>query len=172
MHTPWMHDAKYAKPRLMIPVRSSRFSPRRFPFGSDLTADGEVEDLPYEALTIYDRWLHGGAWMTLETGAIWLSHLLSGNGLAWVVDDGGLILAYAEAFVNRELTPMNTHLHLAQIMVDENSPEECASHAVRRCAQGCARSRSPYRSLIPTTMIPRPKQPTTGPISARKNPFV
>ena len=87
-----------------------------------LNAAGEVEDRPYEQLTIYERWLHGGAWMSLETAAIWLSHLLSGNGLAYVLDDDGAILAYAEAFVNRELTPMGTHLHLAKLLIHE----ECA----------------------------------------------
>ena len=50
------------------------------PLWQRLDAAGQVENLPYEALTIYERWLHGGAWMSLETGAIWLSHLLSGNG--------------------------------------------------------------------------------------------
>ena len=85
---------------------------------------GQVEDLPYDALTIYERWLHGGAWMTLETGAIWLSHLVSGNGYAYVVENEGKILAYAEAFLNRELTPMNSHLHLAEILVDESCADE------------------------------------------------
>ncbi len=89
-----------------------------------MDARGNVEDLPYDALTIYERWLHGGAWMSLETGAIWLSHLLSGNGYAYVVEDAGRILAYAEAFFNRELTPMNSHLHLAQMIVDESCADE------------------------------------------------
>ena len=62
---------------------------RRVPFGSGWNEQGQVEDLPYDALTIYERWLHGGAWMSLETGAIWLSHVLSGNGLAYVMEDGG-----------------------------------------------------------------------------------
>lgn len=96
----------------------------RIPVWQRFTADGQVEDLPYDELTIYDRWLHGGAWMTLETGAIWLSHILSGSGFAYVVEDGGEILAFAEAFVNRELTPMNTHLHLAQMLVDERCSDD------------------------------------------------
>ena len=95
-----------------------------------LNARGQVEDLPYDALTIYERWLHGGAWMSLETGAIWLSHILSGNGLAYVMDDGGRLLAYAEAFRNRELRPMGAHLHLAEMLVDER----CADDAHHRLA--------------------------------------
>ena len=89
-----------------------------------LGARGQVEDLPYDTLTIYERWLHGGAWMSLETGAIWLSHLLSGNGYAYVVDDSGNILAYAEAFFNRELVPLGSHLHLAEILVDSHCSDD------------------------------------------------
>ena len=92
---------------------------RRVGIWQRLNERGEVEDLPYAELTIYERWLHGGAWMSLETGAIWLSHLLSGNGLAYVVDDRGDVVAYAEAFINRELTPMNTHLHIGDILIDD-----------------------------------------------------
>jgi hypothetical protein len=89
-----------------------------------LNARGHVEDLPYDALTIYERWLHGGAWMSLETGAIWLSHVLSGNGLAYVLEDDGAVLAYAEAFLNRELTPLGAHLHLADVLVDERCADD------------------------------------------------
>jgi len=96
----------------------------RVPVWQRLGEQGQVEDLPYDALTIYERWLHGGAWMSLETGAIWLSHVLSGNGLAYVLDDGDQVLAYAEAFLNRELTPMGAHLHLAELMVDERCSDE------------------------------------------------
>ena len=88
-----------------------------------LSAAGQVENLAYDELTIYERWLHGGAWMSLETGAIWLSHLLSGNGLAYVVEAAGRILAYAEAFANHELTPLGAHLHLADLLAAEDSPE-------------------------------------------------
>ena len=89
-----------------------------------LSAKGQVEDLPYDTLTIYERWLHGGSWMSLETGAIWLSHLLSGNGFAYVVDDSGDIPAYAEAFSNRELAPLGSHMHLAEILVDRQCSDD------------------------------------------------
>ena len=89
-----------------------------------LNQAGQVENLPYDALTIYERWLHGGAWMSLETGAIWLSHLLSGNGLAYVVDDNGQLLAYAEAFYNRELTPLGTHLHVTDVLAAEGCEDQ------------------------------------------------
>ncbi len=110
-----------------------------------MDARGKVEDLPYEALSIYERWLHGGAWMSLETGAIWLSHLLSGNGYAYVVEDDGRILAYAEAFYNQELTPMNNHLHLARMIV----AEACGDDAHQALAEAIlADARSPGRLSV------------------------
>ena len=112
------------------------------PIWQRLNALGQVENLPYEDLTIYERWLHGGAWMSLETGAIWLSHLLSGNGFAYVVDDNGSILAYAEAFINRELTPMGTHLHLANWLVADSPRDEtqlALADAILRDARGPGR---------------------------------
>ena len=42
------------------------------------TEAGAVEDCRYEDLRIAERWLHGGAWMSVETGAIHLSRLLTG----------------------------------------------------------------------------------------------
>ena len=41
-------------------------------------ARGRVEDVTYSALSIYERWLHGGVWMSLETAAIHLGRLLLG----------------------------------------------------------------------------------------------
>ncbi len=96
----------------------------RIPIWQRLNARGQVEDLPYDALTIYERWLHGGAWMTLETGAIWLSHLLNGSGYAYVLEIDGGILAYAEAFDNQEPAPMRNHLHLSQMLVHDACDDE------------------------------------------------
>ena len=79
---------------------------------------GQVEDLPYQALTIYERWLHGGAWMTLETGAIWLSHLLRGAGVPLIVETDGAVRAYAEVYRGEEPEPFGDHLHLAHLLVD------------------------------------------------------
>ena len=96
----------------------------RIPLWQRLGRAGQVEDLPYEALSIYERWLHGGAWMSLETGAIWLNHLLGGAGFAFVVEVESGIVAYAEAFANTELRPMGKHLHVSRIEVDESAAAE------------------------------------------------
>jgi hypothetical protein len=82
---------------------------------------GRVQDLPYEQLNIYERWLHGGAWMTLETGALWLSHLLRGAGIPYVLENADLdITGYMEVFPGDEPEPYGKHLHIRRIVVDDD----------------------------------------------------
>ncbi len=85
-----------------------------------INLQGQVEDLPYDNLTIYERWLHGGAWMTLETGVIWLSHILSSYGRAYVVEVDNQLVGYAEAFLNDEVEPMNKHLYVSEMRIDKD----------------------------------------------------
>ncbi|MCS6836454.1 MAG: hypothetical protein NZ750_10605 [Anaerolineae bacterium] len=93
-----------------------------------LNESGLAEDVPYEALSIYERWQHGGPWMSLETAVLWLNHLLRGAGLPLVVlDDAGHLLAYAEAFFGDEPHPFGKHLHLADLRLAEGAPPETAA---------------------------------------------
>lgn len=89
-----------------------------------INTHGQVEDLPYDNLTIYEKWLHGGAWMSLETAVIWLSHILSGYGRAYVVVVDGKVIGYAEAFLNDEVQPMGKHLYLAEMRIDESCNDD------------------------------------------------
>ncbi|MEZ4670290.1 MAG: GNAT family N-acetyltransferase [Anaerolineae bacterium] len=77
----------------------------------------QVVDVPYHALTIYERWLHGGPWMSVETAAIHLSHLLRGAGIPLVGEADGHVVAYAEAYRGSEPDPYGDHLHLAQLVI-------------------------------------------------------
>lgn len=91
-----------------------------------LREDGQVEDLPYAALTIYERWLHGthndAPWMSLETGAIHLNHILRGAAYPLVaLAEDGTVLAYAEAYHSSEPEPFGDHLHLAHLITREDS---------------------------------------------------
>ncbi len=81
-----------------------------------VNARGQVENLPHETLTIYERWLHGGVWMSLETAAIHLSRLLRGAGVALVAETPDGITGYAEAYPGREPEPFGGHLHLAHLI--------------------------------------------------------
>lgn len=84
-----------------------------------LNAQGQPEDVDYAALTIYERWLHGGEWMSIETGAIWLSHMLSGAGLPYVMEQDGELIGYAELFPGEEPEPFGVHVHIGQLVTRE-----------------------------------------------------
>ncbi len=93
-----------------------------------MDANGRVENVPYEALTLYERWLHGGAWMSIETGAIFLNHLLLGAGIPLVaLDDAGAgqgkknIIGYAEAYPGLEAEPFGSSLHLEHLITSDQS---------------------------------------------------
>lgn len=77
-------------------------------------AQGRVESPPYEALTIYERWLHGGAWMSIETAVIWLNHLLRGGGLPIVITRDEAVVGYGEAYLSHEAEPFGVHVHLGK----------------------------------------------------------
>lgn len=92
-----------------------------------LSADGLAEDIAYEALTVYERWLHGGHWLSIETAVLWLSHLLRGAGLPLVIENQQQsILGYAEVFHGDEPAPIGKHLHLGALMLAPHAPADAA----------------------------------------------
>ncbi len=95
-----------------------------------LTEEGRVEDVPYETLTIYERWLHGGPWMSVETGAIQLNHLLLGAGFPVVGEQDGQVFAYAEAYRGVEPAPFGDHLHLGQLIIHQQHKSDGLDHAL------------------------------------------
>lgn len=88
-----------------------------------LDARGRVETVDYESLTLYQRWLHGGAWMSLETGAVFLNHLLLGAGIPLVAVSDGEVAAYAEVYHGIEPEPFGAHLYLAHLVTSEAGAE-------------------------------------------------
>lgn len=85
-----------------------------------LDAGGNVTNVAYDDLSIYERWLHGGAWMSIETGAVHLNHLIGGGGVAAVMVEQGTITGYAEAYPGSEPPPFGHHLHLAMLMAADD----------------------------------------------------
>ncbi len=84
-----------------------------------LDVDARVETVPYESLTVHQRWLHGGAWMSIETAAIWLNHLLLGGGMPLVVARDGDPIAYAEVYAGSEPDPYGLHLYLGEVVTPD-----------------------------------------------------
>lgn len=113
-----------------------------------LDASGQVQDVPYDLLTIYERWLHGGAWMSVETGALHLSHLLRGAGYAAVALRDDTICAYGEAFAGNEPAPYGPHLHMTPPTIHEN----CAVDSVEAALVAYWREQAAARRLSRLTV--------------------
>lgn len=91
---------------------------QRIPVWQRFDSRGRVEELPYTDLTLYERWLHGGAWMSIETGALFLSHVLCGAGLAFVAEKDGQVIGYVEVYPGDEAAPYGAHHHIGQLAAD------------------------------------------------------
>lgn len=85
---------------------------------------GQVQDVPYDRLTLYERWLHGGPWMSVETSAVHMTHLRRGAGIPLVAEIDGEVVAHAEVYHGQEPPPFGEHLHVAVLIVH-------ADHVVR-----------------------------------------
>lgn len=103
-----------------------------------INAQGQVEDVEPDDLVIHERWLHGGAWMSIETGAIWLSHLIRVGICCLVLEENHKILGYLEAYPGDEPEPYHKHLHLGQFVVHPLAAptvsEELITHLLRVAA--------------------------------------
>ncbi|GAB1421732.1 hypothetical protein MASR2M15_19140 [Anaerolineales bacterium] len=115
----------------MIEVRSASLDDTRLivdlhcaqiPRWQLVNTQGRVEDREYSSLNLYERWLHGGAWMSVETGAIWLSHLLRRHYLPICVWDQDELVAYAELIKSDEPEPFGSHYQIAHSLIPENQP--------------------------------------------------
>jgi hypothetical protein len=110
-----------------MPVRQARLDDThaisqmfraRIPVWQRLDADSRVQTVAYDDLTVAERWGHGGHWMSVETGAIYLNHLLLGAGIPLVSWDGatGEINGYTEAYASIEGDPVGSSLHIARLL--------------------------------------------------------
>lgn len=82
----------------------------RIPTWQRLDAAGRVQDVQRSELSIYERWQHGGPWMSVETGALFLSHLLHGAGTPLVVEQDATIVACTVLYEGDEPEPYGRHL--------------------------------------------------------------
>jgi hypothetical protein len=123
----------------------------RIPTWQRLCADGRVEDVPYAALTIYERWLHGGPWMSSETGAIHLSHLLRGAALPLVAEAQGRIVAYTELYAGNEPEPFSKHLSMSAPVLDPEFSQ--AEEALLTAAHDEAAQRG-YKRVLAEASLP------------------
>lgn len=109
----------------------------RIPAWQRLTPTGSVENVTYEALSVYERWTHGGPWMSIETASVALARLLNGVGLALVAEQHGQVVGYLEAYPGYEPAPFGAHLHLAHLVtgLDGAEAEHVADALLKRAAE-------------------------------------
>ncbi len=72
--------------------------------------------IPYEEMTLYERWLEAGPWASIETCAVHLNRQLSGSGFPLVAEVDGIVQATAEVYEGYEPPPYGHHLHLAVLI--------------------------------------------------------
>ncbi len=107
------------------------------PVWQRMTSGGGVESLPHTALTIYERWTHGGPWMSDETAAIHLSRLLRGAGMTLLAESTstGQVAAYAELYPGDEPEPLGAHLHLGRLVYQSDAQAQLLLRALIDLAQ-------------------------------------
>jgi GNAT superfamily N-acetyltransferase len=81
-----------------------------------MAADGSLVTVPYEDLSIYERWQHGGPWLSVESCAVHLNRLLAGSGIPLVAEAEGQVLAQAEVYESFEPAPFGHNLELSVIV--------------------------------------------------------
>jgi GNAT superfamily N-acetyltransferase len=80
--------------------------------------DGEPVATPYTDLTLFERWLVGGPWASVEMCAVHLANLLRGiDGIPLVAECEGQVGAVAEVFIGREPEPFGHHINLSWLAV-------------------------------------------------------
>lgn len=84
--------------------------------------DGTRTPVPYEELSLYERYMNGGPWMSVETCAVWLAHMLRyGDEMPLVAEADGMVLAEAEVTIGNEPAPYGRHLNIVTFNVHAES---------------------------------------------------
>jgi GNAT superfamily N-acetyltransferase len=78
------------------------------------------EDIPTNRaeLSLFERWLVGGPWTSVEMCAVHLANLLRGiDGIPLVAENEGRVSAVAEVFIGHEPEPFGHHINVSKLTV-------------------------------------------------------
>lgn len=82
------------------------------------TSEGETVSVDYTEMTLFERWLIGGPWASMEMCAVHLANLLRGSdGIPLVAEVEGQVGAQAEVFIGREPEPFGHHVNIGRLAV-------------------------------------------------------
>jgi ribosomal protein S18 acetylase RimI-like enzyme len=79
--------------------------------------DAEQYEVPYDSLSISERWGFGGPWMSIETCAIHLNNLLLKHQLPIVAQIGEELVGVMELFLGKEAAPLGNNMHIGLLYV-------------------------------------------------------
>ncbi len=83
-----------------------------------LNSDGTRTPVPYEELSLFERYMNGGPWMSVETCAVWLAYLLRyDDEIPLVVEKDGFVLGEAEVSIGYEPAPYGAHINFNTLVV-------------------------------------------------------
>lgn len=86
--------------------------------------DGEQVPADYADLTLFERWLVGGPWSSVEMCAVHLASLLrAGDGIPIVAEIDGQVGGEAEIFIWREPEPFGHHINISKLGVHPDFEE-------------------------------------------------
>lgn len=95
------------------------------------TASGENVPADYADLSLYERWLVGGPWSSVEMCAVHLASLLrAGDGIPIVAEIEGAVGAEAEVFIWREPEPFGHHINISKLGVHPDYEDQGLASAL------------------------------------------
>jgi GNAT superfamily N-acetyltransferase len=103
------------------------------------TADGQSVPVDYDDMTLFERWLIGGPWASVEMCAVHIANLLRGSdGFPLVAEIEGRVGAEAEVFIGYEPEPFGHHINIARLAVRANYGGEGLDSALLKYIQQIA----------------------------------
>lgn len=115
--------------------------------------DGTRTPVPYEELSLFERYMSGGPWMSVEMCAVWLAHLLRhGDEIPLVAEADGIVLGEAEITIGNEPQPYGRHLSIATLKVHRQAGEDlqhALEHALMEYVKEMARVMRVQHVLAP-----------------------
>lgn len=92
---------------------------------------GEAIPTPYADLSLYERWLVGGPWTSVEMCAVHLANLLRGSdGIPLVAEIDGTVGGGADVFIGREADPFGHHINISRLFIHPDYADSGVSSAL------------------------------------------
>ncbi len=97
------------------------------------TPAGELIPASYEDLSLFERWLNGGPWASVEMTAVHIANLLRGSdGFPLVAEIEGRVGAEAEVTIGHEPEPFGHHINISRLIVHPDYGESGLDSALLR----------------------------------------